>query len=118
VPFDTHVHSQHTLAPEDVLGLLCQQVPHEHVEPVLVKRAASNNANAANTTQVVQLLAAALGAALTLHDGTGDMTANSSMTSAQEARGSAGGDWHAQQAAQRCCKAGLQAEPRCFLLLC
>lgn len=62
----THVHSQHALASEDVLGLLSQQVPHEHVEAILVQRPARHDANTAHTTQVVQLLAAALGAALTL----------------------------------------------------
>lgn len=60
------MHSQHALASEDVLGLLSQQVPHEHVEAVLIQRAARDNAHAANTRQVVQLLAATLGAALVL----------------------------------------------------
>lgn len=63
------MYCQHALAPEDVLGLLCQQIPHEHVEAVLVKGAAGNNAHAAHARQVVQLLAAALGPALALLEG-------------------------------------------------
>jgi hypothetical protein len=31
------MHCQHSFAAEDVLGMLGQQVPHEHVEPVLIK---------------------------------------------------------------------------------
>jgi hypothetical protein len=61
------VHRQHALASEDVLGLLCQQVAHEHVEAVLVKRPPRNNADAANAAQVVQLLPATLRPPVALH---------------------------------------------------
>lgn len=60
------MYCQHALAPEDVLGLLSQQVPHEHVEAVLVQGATGNNAHTAHAGQVMQLLAATLGPALPL----------------------------------------------------
>jgi hypothetical protein len=63
----THVHSQHALAAEDVLGFLSQQIPHEHVEAVLVQGPARNNAHTANAAEIVHLLAPALGTTLTLH---------------------------------------------------
>jgi hypothetical protein len=60
------MHCQHALASEDVLSLLSQQIPHEHVEAVLIQRPTSNDAHAANTTQVVQLLPAPLWPPVTL----------------------------------------------------
>mmetsp|Transcript_39727 Transcript_39727/g.88272 ORF Transcript_39727/g.88272 Transcript_39727/m.88272 type:complete len:209 (+) Transcript_39727:932-1558(+) len=55
------MYCQHPLAPEDVLGLLCQDVPHEHVEAVLVQGTTRHNAHAAHVRQVVQLLSPPLG---------------------------------------------------------
>ncbi len=60
------MYSQHALAAEDVLGLFRQQVSHKHVEAVLIQRATRDDAHTAHITQVVELLAAALGAPLPL----------------------------------------------------
>ncbi len=63
----TYVDAQHALAAENVLGLLCQQVSHIHVEAVLVQGPPRNDADGADIAQVMQLFPFPLGPPLLLY---------------------------------------------------